>query len=144
MTLTLNEIPFSPALMIFLIIIGLLIVFIVIINNLSNPIADKIKHYFSLPLKSINALQSLRDKIEKMDFSSVNNLFLNSHKYAKKTAVLIFRFENEYLHNFLKNIEDFVLFSGLVSRKITDVNTKTCTAYILVFLVLFYFIFRGA
>ena len=143
MILTLNEIPFSPALMIFLTIIGCLILFIVIINNVSNPAADKIRHYFSLPLKSINVLQSLREKIEKTDFSFVNNLFIYSAGYTKKTAVSIFKFETEYLHNFLKNIEDFVLFLGLVSRKITDVNIKTCTSYILVFVVLFYFIFRA-
>jgi len=128
--------------MIILEISGLVFLAILILYKLSSPIADKIKYYLRLPFKSISFFDKLHNKITTTELTSVMSIFIMSGKYIKKFAVIINRFENEYIHHFLQNIEDFISLLGLVSKKIHDANIRICTAYILVFIVLFYFIFR--
>ena len=149
-SIILNEILFIPSpLMIALIIAGISFLVIITLYNLSNPVANKIKYYLNVPFKSkasnpqvTEFFNTLHNRIQTTDLSIVKKLFIKAGDYIKRCAARLNKFENIYLNNFLSNLEDFVSLAGLVSRKIQDVNIKTYTAYLLCFIVLFYFIFR--
>ena len=148
--MTMAEITFIPtALMLTLVIAGLIFLTAVILYNLTNSIAVKIKYYLAFPFKYVNAkpqvsgfLKQINNSFHKIDLSNIEKFFIIFGNYIKMGTSRIFKLESFYFHNFLENAGDLISFIGLISRKIHDVNLKIYTAYLLIFIVLFYFIFR--
>src|SRR5438876_8393876 len=138
---------YSP-LIIILIITGILFLVITALYNLSGPAAEKIRYILKFPLKLINSgpkasiiLKSVQSKVHSIDLSAIKKISKETVQTIKKFSTRIYKLENIYLQNFIRNLDELITLLGLVSRKLHEGGVKVYTAYLLGFIVLFYIIF---
>jgi hypothetical protein len=147
----------STVLLMALSIAGLLFTAIFILYNLNNIYAIQIKGIIRTPYIYLKRNKNISEfivlihhkliipvlpVIKKIKLFFIYPLFSIAVLGIKKTGNIIHKFDSIYLNNALNNIEESILFIGLIARKIHSGDLKTYTMYLLAFIVIFYFIFR--
>ena len=137
---------------------GLLFISIFILYNLDNKTANRIKQIIDAPFKLLIQNQNisglfrrLNEKIISPYLKFLNRFFVlflapackNISRLLSLIGSSLFKFESIEMNKAFNNFEESFLFIGLIARKIQAVNTRTYSAYILLFFILFYFIFRS-